>query len=389
MSSQWQKIVDEVQELQRANALHGVQLWYRGEKQANWPLQSSLYRHIRDNLAAVPMPNPTGEDADRKYLREEYKTLYRKFKSKAWHLLDSMERSDWGLVFRMQHYGFPTRLLDWTKSFACAVYFAQLGRKPDHDAAIYILNPEGLNYLSAGFEALIALDESIREGNFDVRLYHPTMITRGETDVALKTIAIAPYLSNPRMVAQRAAFTMSGDSFKSLEEEFDDQLTASGYLKKIILTAETFSETQRFLDAVGIGHFGYFPDLEGLRAAHLVKKERTIQNALASYIQTSRSTLNDNEKDSQNLAATLATCAYEGILRRLVQINKLRVAGDLIEIIEVLKNADVLEEEQADSAISFLTFYRDAHAARWERISRDSIISLLDFDESLLSKLFW
>ena len=67
---------------------------------------NKLHRHIESSIKAVGMPVP--EDDKVEVLRDVYKTLYRKFKARAWNLLSSRELSDWGIVFSMQHHGIPT-----------------------------------------------------------------------------------------------------------------------------------------------------------------------------------------------------------------------------------------------------------------------------------------
>ena len=274
MNAKWLKILDEVIALRRDSAKQGVKLWFRGQRVAEWPVQSTLHRRVIEYFERTGVH--FGESEDRAFLRDEYKSVYRTFKAQAWHLLDPMERGDWGIVFRMQHHGFPTRLLDWTKSFACAVYFAQWERKPTDDAAVYVLNPEGLNLVSAGRQGLIALDESAGPANIDTRVYHPKWVA---PETNLPTIAVVPYFSNARMVAQSSAFTLSGDSFAPLENQFDGKLVKQGYLRQIVLPAEIYQDIEDFLDAVGFRHFEYFPDLEGLRSAYKTEMERTISHA--------------------------------------------------------------------------------------------------------------
>lgn len=82
---------------------------------------------------------------------------------------------------------------------------------------------------------------------------------------SLPTIAVSPYMSNPRMIAQRGAFLVTGDSFTHLEEQFNGNLRTDGYIQKIVLPAETYTDCQRFVELTGGSHFGYFPDFQGLR----------------------------------------------------------------------------------------------------------------------------
>jgi FRG domain len=67
-------------------------------------------------------------------------------------------RNDWDVLFAMQHYGTPARLLDWTEVLGVAVYFATLGvdeANPDGGPppCVWVLNPYALNAASVGAES--------------------------------------------------------------------------------------------------------------------------------------------------------------------------------------------------------------------------------------------
>lgn len=222
---------------------------------AEWPLKTTLHRRIEENLKTVGLA--VAEEEKVEMLRDVYKSLYRKYKARAWHLLSIRELSDWGVVFSMQHHGIPTRLLDWTESFACALYFAHYDRTPSEDAAIFMLSPEQLNEANFGNPGQVALGENVTDAaNIELGSYHPGYISSVRP---LHTIAVAPVLSNPRMVAQQSTFTLTGDPFQPLEERYQS------FVLKIVLPADTYHESKRFLRLVGTGDFKYFPDLEGLK----------------------------------------------------------------------------------------------------------------------------
>ena len=168
----WTDIVAKAQSGIDATRQDGSVTWFRGERDANWELKSTLHRHIEDYLRHSPKQLSDARRAE--FLREEYKTLSYRFRTEAWPLLGDQDRSDWGIVFSMQHFGLPTRLLDWTESFACAVFFAQFQRKRDDAAAIWMLDPSKLNNLSCKKEEILSLgNDSARQLLLDTSPWLP------------------------------------------------------------------------------------------------------------------------------------------------------------------------------------------------------------------------
>ena len=85
-------------------------LWFRGCGQASYKLLPSLYRH-RD-----------AKSLD-KVVDLEQKLMIR-FKQRSLPYLTRSLANDWETLFFMQHYGIPTRLLDWTENPLIALHFA-------------------------------------------------------------------------------------------------------------------------------------------------------------------------------------------------------------------------------------------------------------------------
>jgi hypothetical protein len=140
------------------------------------------------------------------------------------------------------------------------LYFAQEDRLPEDAAAIFILDPITLNKKSVNVDGHVALDDDMSpEARAQFMKWHPKSAAHGEN---LPTVAVSPVITNRRMLAQRAAFTLCGDSFESLESLYPDAV------HKVVLPATTFAAADQFLELVGIGPFGYYPDLDGLQRKH-------------------------------------------------------------------------------------------------------------------------
>lgn len=212
------------------SAGRGVQL-FRGHCDSIWPLLPSLARYDW----------PAGTLADTE------QNTYFDFVTRAGDLL-AATADPWAHIFAMQHFGLPTRLLDWTETLGVAIYFAL--KSGTGDAAVWMLNPYVLNKRTLNRDEIIHPTEL--HGNYYE--YYISKVRALEGNV----VAISPLRHNPRVFNQRAGFTLHDDLESPLNVLHPDAVT------KIDIPAAARDGARKFLQAAGISEFSLFPDLDGL-----------------------------------------------------------------------------------------------------------------------------
>ena len=181
--------------------------------------------------------------------------------------------SQWHWYFTMQHYGFPTRLLDWTEGSLIALYFAVRNSENSYNPSVYFMNPfwfDELVYNKDEGEGMIynTDDSAISEEHCSRLLSY---IGEGE-EPPKYPLCIEPPLINSRMQAQKSVFTIHGrliNPFKILARDNDKV-----QIVKIRFTTKKAKYIKQQLYGMGITEGALFPDIEGL--ARDIKYERGI-----------------------------------------------------------------------------------------------------------------
>ena len=213
--------------------------WFRGQRNFNWGLLPKVRRG---------------------YTRQQEKYLTNLFYTRARtrHVACPGNDDYGGWLALAQHFGLPTRLLDWTNSPLIAAYFAakyQFDTAADldpTDAAIWVLEPHLLN-TSQGYEPVFpplnakSLEEMIR----------PAM--KGNDTSKLGVLAASPLETDMRMFVQQGQFTIHVTS-----EPLDQMPDSVNWLRKIKIPAEAIPRVARELDVLGVRLADIFPDLQNL-----------------------------------------------------------------------------------------------------------------------------
>lgn len=231
-------ISDLIELLKRQLEGYRGPIWYRGQSFSEWKLEPKL---LRDEIAQS----------------ESY--LLNKFKQNASYILDKTPRSDFEWLFLMQHYGMPTRLLDWTESPLVALYFS-VQSNPDKNGSLWVLLPTELNKKSnyrPDFEFEIPAFDDVHLSN-----YLPETIASEHKSKLFPMAAIA-VRNSARMQAQLGVFTISHRENIYIETVGDE--TVKTHIWRLIIPSNAKRNIYNELLLLGYSRFQLFPELESLR----------------------------------------------------------------------------------------------------------------------------
>ena len=170
----------------------------------------------------------------------------------------------WEQIFLMQHYGFPTRLLDWTESLSVAAYFGVRNINSESDGAIWILSPQWLVHKA--------------KGEYATHLYsghewlEPYKMRECGTDLIkfnkLVPLPIIPEHFDNRIIVQRGRFTIhtfQPDSIEDFGNEDFEKYGKAGFLQQIKIKSCGKAGMRQFVRIFGGATEDIlFPDLDGL-----------------------------------------------------------------------------------------------------------------------------
>jgi hypothetical protein len=222
------------------------ELWYRGHGAESYRLEPFIHRNRKPGEKAA--------------IEEMERAVYSEFSRRS-PLYDSYRRDRWDLLFLMQHYRAPTRLLDWTSSPLIALFFSLMSGSTREDAVVWCLDPAEWNGI-----VLRDIAEAPRVFITEERMveqYHPSFEEKSSRN---EPLAIQGIMNNPRINAQKGRFVIFSSEPKSLEEfAADYKVKDNGsIIYKITINKDEKPKILKDLESYGITYSTIFPDLEGL-----------------------------------------------------------------------------------------------------------------------------
>lgn len=160
--------------------------------------------------------------------------------------------NSWEFLSIMQHFGIPTRLLDWSESLATALFFALSAKNPEPQ--IWIVNPFLLNASNTTNSKrifTIGMDQNIPD-------YENCFVSiDNKQDWPFKDpIFLQIPWANERMKNQKGFFTVHVD-------ETPMEVSCEENVRKVVINEEAIPGVKRFLEYAGINDDTIFPDLDG------------------------------------------------------------------------------------------------------------------------------
>ncbi|UOQ69036.1 FRG domain-containing protein [Hymenobacter volaticus] len=229
-------------------------LWYRGSGSTDYTLAPSLHRH----------PSITNNE---ELLELEGKIIDR-FNQRSVPYVSTNFIKEWEILFYIQHFGIPSRLLDWTENPFVALYFALTSAVTKRvkgetvyatDVNVWVLDPVLWN-------RAVLSDNTYTGGILSLESKHLTAYEPRTSFELMKNDPVCMFgtYNSARIVAQRGVFSVFGKNRKPMETVAIEGGFNPNTLQCFYIEIKDIEPLLTSLISIGITDSVIFPDLSGL-----------------------------------------------------------------------------------------------------------------------------
>lgn len=256
----------------------GSDFIFRGMSNKTWPLLPGVFREYTE-----PQKSSTvlgSSYSGRVYTAHEMEMLAH-FKKEAGGILPNISQNDEFVWLQYaQHYGIPTRLLDFTTNPLTALYFC-CKTESKEDGIVWLINVSSFQRWSHNDDFCNDLGPDFTR---DMEISSIMESMKGHNDYdeerleKYRPIIFVPAYIDQRMSAQASRFLLWGKNENPLEDMIAEnnmmKLLPDGiryniagdqrFLAKIIISGESKHHIMRELDLLGVNEKTMFPGLDGI-----------------------------------------------------------------------------------------------------------------------------
>jgi hypothetical protein len=250
---------------------------YRGMAHKSWPLQPGIFRHITQQYEGW------APDTSRYLTFSNEKRILQHFRQEAAVFApQGQHESELWWMELAQHYGVPTRLLDWSENPLVALYFACENNSQKEDAVVWMLNRLNYNrHIKALDPAYDFIDDEVARREAIRTLMGFTDCKNGACTVSSMELPFlySPYLFDGRMTAQSSWFMVWGNDMRPFQQMIDEQNymklfdedcppcdgdESDDFLYQFVIPVWAKQQIVRELNMLGINGKSLFPGLDGV-----------------------------------------------------------------------------------------------------------------------------
>ncbi len=227
---------------------------YRGQANSSWGLQSSLERVV-------------GESWDSVVAQRFEDFSLKRFQSK-FHLYDTencQPNSKLAWLAAMQHYGVPTRLVDFSESPYVALYFALETFNHSDNASFSLFMLDYKTIIDNSIQYIKNVDRDFKESRQTIQEKQDEIfeeiVDRFSYNIAWVT---EPKILNARIDRQAGSFLLSGNRGERIEKILSADLYKDADMQKLVIPCELALGVYALLRKMNVTSKSLYGDLDGL-----------------------------------------------------------------------------------------------------------------------------